>query len=145
MASVICNWTLTDRESKQRDQTAGCCSSLWNRGRFGRYLKELTGLWQTGSEYERKWGRYEGRNQEWLQGFVISITEMRKNKFREKARVLFLIWLLDINQAVRYRLLVFGGRGVGCRYKFESYLPIKTFKGMRLDAMEGVSVDREET
>ena len=40
---------------------------------------------------------------------------------------------------------MFGGRGVGCRYKFESYLPIKTFKGMRLDAMEGVSVDREET
>lgn len=40
---------------------------------------------------------------------------------------------------------MFEGRGVGHRYKFENYLPIKTFKGKRLDAIEGVvSVDREE-
>ena len=38
---------------------------------------------------------------------------------------------------------MFEGRGVGHRYKFENYLPIKTFKGKRLDAIEGVvSVDR---
>lgn len=40
---------------------------------------------------------------------------------------------------------MFEGRGVGHRYKFENYLPIKTSKGMRLEAIEGVvSVDREE-
>ena len=33
---------------------------------------------------------------------------------------------------------MFEGRGVGHRYKFENYLPIKTSKGMRLEAIEGV-------
>lgn len=41
---------------------------------------------------------------------------------------------------------MFEGRGVGHRYKCENYLPIKTFKGKRLDAIEGVvSVDRERS
>lgn len=48
------------------------------------------------------------------------------------------------HQAVRYGLLEFGGRGGSYRYKFENYLYIKIFKGMRLDAVKGVNVDREE-
>lgn len=87
-ASVVFSWILTNAESKQRNQTEGCWSSPGNRGTCRVYFERA---WGVGCECERKWGRCQGQNQEWLQvlgGIVLPFTEMRKNKFREKIKEL---------------------------------------------------------
>lgn len=75
---------------------------------------------------------------------MLPFTEVRKNEFREKIEELvfeYAFWT-SIRQ-LDNRILEFGGKAVGCRYKFECYLHMKTLS-LKLDTIKGVRVDGEE-